>query len=93
MQELHDKATRGIALSADEQARLEAWYAEQDAAEHALLFGGQSPSKVAELQTQVDLVLAQISVTAERIQQIAAQNEALKSEIVQLQQRLTSQAA
>jgi peptidoglycan hydrolase CwlO-like protein len=93
MQELHDKATRGIALSANEQARLEAWYAEQDATEQALLFRGQSPSKVAELQTQVDSVLAQISVTAERIQQIAAQNEALKSEIAQLQQRLTSQAA
>jgi outer membrane murein-binding lipoprotein Lpp len=93
MQELHDKGTRGIALSADEQARLEAWYAEQYAAEQALLLGGQLPSKVDELQTQVDLVLAQISVTAERIQQIAAQNEALKSEVAQLQQRLTSQAA
>jgi peptidoglycan hydrolase CwlO-like protein len=93
MQELHDKATRGIALSAEEQTRLEAWYAEQDAAEQALLSRDQSPAKVAELQTQVDSVLVQISSTAERIQQIAAQNEALKSEIAQLQQRLTSQAA
>ena len=93
MQELHDKATRGIALSAEEQARLEAWYTEQDAVEQSLLSGGQSSSKVAELQTQVDSVLTQISATAERIQQIAAQNEALKSEIAQLQQRLTSQAA
>ena len=93
MQELHDKATRGIALSAEEQARLEAWYAEQDAAEQALLSKGQPLSNVAELQAQVDSVLTQISATAERIQQIASQNEALKSEIAQLQQRLTSQAA
>ena len=34
--QLHDKATRGVTLSAAEQERLDAWYADQDAAEQAL---------------------------------------------------------
>ena len=28
--QLHDKATRGIALSTADQAKLDAWYAQQD---------------------------------------------------------------
>lgn len=33
MRTLHDRATRGHALSAEEHAQLDAWYAAQDAAE------------------------------------------------------------
>lgn len=35
--QLHDKATRGNMLSAAEQAQLEAWYAQQDQEEKAIL--------------------------------------------------------
>jgi len=34
LQELHDRATRGLALTAAEQIQLDNWYAEQDEAEH-----------------------------------------------------------
>jgi len=33
VKQLHDKATRGASLTGEEQAQLEAWYAEQDQAE------------------------------------------------------------
>jgi hypothetical protein len=39
LQQLHDKATRGVPLTPDEQPRLEAWYARLDQAERALLAG------------------------------------------------------
>ena len=58
MQQLHDKATRGIALSASEQARLDAWYASQDQAEGEELASPQSMHTISALQAQVDRHLA-----------------------------------
>ena len=85
---LHDKATRGATLSAAERERLDAWYTAQDAAEQALL-GQDPPSQtVADLQSQIVAAAIQLKVAAQRVQELAAQNAALREEYAALQHRL-----
>jgi hypothetical protein len=86
--QLHDKASRGIVLSAEEQAQLEAWYAEQDQAESAVLGPTSSPQRRAALHTQVETALAQLRTVTQRIQDLMAQNEAMRREISVLQRQL-----
>ncbi|MBM4043944.1 MAG: hypothetical protein FJ279_02420 [Planctomycetes bacterium] len=94
--ELHDRTTRGQALSPEEQRQLEAWYAVQDRGEMARV-GLPSSKPAASLQAQVDGVLKQLAATTQRIQELAAENEALRREIAavrhQLAQRATLQPA
>ena len=60
-QQLHDAATRGEPLSADERAALEQWYARQDEREEALLAGAAAaPDDAAALRAGVDAALAQL---------------------------------
>ena len=86
--QLHDKATRGIPLSADEQAELDAWYAEQDRAENHLLGVTGAPESPADLQAQVEDALNQLLKTTQKIQELTAQNEAVRREITELQRHL-----
>ncbi len=91
--QLHDKATRGVALSAAERERLDAWYAAQDAAEQALL-GQDAPSlTVAVLHSQIAAAVAQLQVAARRVNELAAQNAALQEENAALHHRLAQRAA
>jgi hypothetical protein len=92
-QQLHDKATRGVALSAEEQAQLEQWYARQDQAEEATLSKAPLPQANASLQTQVDGAVAQLLTVTQRIQTLAAENDALRREVVALRQQLTEKLA
>lgn len=46
-QQLHDKATRGLELTAQEQAELDAWYAAQDTAEQRLLGASTATASLA----------------------------------------------
>ena len=86
--QLHDKATRGLALSAEEQAQLEAWYAEQDQQEHAVLGPTGSSQRLATLHTQVETALAQLLTVTQRIQELTVHNETLRREIAVLQRQL-----
>ncbi len=86
--QLHDKATRGLALSAEEQAQLEAWYAEQDQQEHAVLGPTGSSQRLATLHTQVEAALAQLLTVTHRIQELTIHNETLRREIAVLQRQL-----
>jgi hypothetical protein len=85
--QLHDKATRGLALSAEEQAQLEAWYAEQDQQEHAVLGPTGSSQRLATLHTQVETALAQLLTVTHRIQELTIHNETLRREIAVLQRQ------
>jgi hypothetical protein len=87
-QQLHDKATRGIALSAEEQRRLKAWYAEQDQEESVLLGATSSPRRLTTLHTHIEAALAQLQTVTQRIQELTAQNEAVRCEIAVLQRQL-----
>lgn len=86
--QLHDKVTRGIALSAAEQAQLEVWYAQQDQEEGALLTQARPPQTLVALQTQVDTAVSQLLVVTQRIQELVAQNDVLRRDVATLQQQL-----
>jgi len=86
--QLHDKVTRGLTLSAEEQAQLEAWYTEQDQQECAVLGPMGSSQRLATLHTQVETALAQLLTVTQRIQELTVHNETLRREIAVLQCQL-----
>lgn len=86
--QLHDRATRGGTLSAEEQRQLENWYASQDAAESEALGLAAGEKTLATLQAQVDAALAQLMTVAKRTQEIASENETLRREITALRHQL-----
>lgn len=88
VKQLHDSATRGAALSADKQAELDAWYAEHDRAESERLGLTDVPQLPVDLRAQVDEALNQLLKTAQAVQELTAQNDALRREIGELQRRL-----
>ena len=88
--QLHDRATRGETLSAQERAALETWYTTQDRAEMNEL-DLTAPETVAILQAQVDSVLEQLETAARRIQELAQENDRLRVEIATLHRRLAQQ--
>jgi hypothetical protein len=91
--ELHDRATRGLALSAAERAALDAWYAQQDAEESATLAGSQLPQNLAMLRSQVDKAMSELLVVVHSIQAQAAENERIRREVAELQGQLAAKMA
>ena len=89
VRQLHDKATRGIALSTIEQAQLDAWYAQQDQEESAFLRQTSPPGTLVALQTQVDTAVAQLLAVTQRLQELAIHNDTLRHDIAVLQEQLT----
>jgi len=86
--QLHDKATRGIPLSANEQVELDAWYAEHDRIESHLLGSTGASQPPADLQVRVERALNQLLKTTQYIQKLTAQNNAIRREIAELQRHL-----
>ena len=80
--QLHDKATRGGALSSDEQAQLDVWYTWLDAMENTVLEPTSSPQTLVALRTQVEIAIAQLMTAAQRVQELIGQNDALRCNIV-----------
>lgn len=87
VRELHDRATRGMSLTSEEQQSLIDWYARQDRAENALL-REQVPQPITALRIQLDAAVAELRAAAERIQTLTADNEARRREIDGLQAQL-----
>lgn len=86
--QLHDRATRGESLSAEEQTQLENWYAREDSAESKALGLTATEKTLATLQTQIDTALAQLMTVVQRIQEVASENESLRREIAALRRQL-----
>jgi len=89
--QLHDKSTRGKSLSSEEQSLLEQWYAFQDDAETQTLAKSSDESRITILQTQVNTAFIQLMTVTKRIQEMMAENETLKGEIIQLHNQLVQQ--
>jgi len=85
---LRDKATRGITLSAEEQAQLQSWYDEQDAQEAAMYAAVPEVTGVDRLQAQIDATLTQLMSMTHRIQEVMLENKALRQEIEGLRRQL-----
>jgi hypothetical protein len=66
--QLHDKATRGLPLSTDEQAMLLQWYAQVDKEEGKHLATAARPPDLAALRQQVQANLAEIIAVSQKIQ-------------------------
>src|SRR5438105_3785252 len=92
-QRLHDRATRGEALTAEEQEQLRHWYAEQDREEMARLSAAPVPSGFADLQLRVQQATAQVVAQARRIEALTAENAQLRQEIASLQRLLSAKLA
>lgn len=89
VKQLHDQATRGTTLSPSEQTQLDAWYAQQDHEEDALLTQVSPPQTLVALQIQVDTAVAQLLTVTQRLQELANHNDTLRRDITALQQQLT----
>ncbi len=88
--QLHDRETIGELLTIQEKAQLEAWYAQKDAAETAMLNVSQVPlPNLVVLQEQVDITISQLTAGIQRLQQITQENKSLREEIAKLKQQFT----
>jgi len=84
---LHDRATRGIVLSAKENVILEAWYAQQDAEEDTMLTAN-APLSSSIMEEKIDMALVQIQTVTQQIQTLTIENTKLKREVALLSRRL-----
>lgn len=87
-QALHDKATRGEQLTPEEQRDLEQWYAQQDKIEADVLNIPALDAVDTNLHGQVHATLDQILIVTRQIQELSIENDAIRREIAELQQRL-----
>jgi hypothetical protein len=92
-QQLHDKATRGLELTEQEQAELDAWYTAEDAAEQQLFGASAATPPLAAIQAQVAGAVAQLQVATQRVEELMHSNATLRDEIATLQQRLAQRPA
>src|SRR4051812_35671038 len=92
LRQLHDQATRGVALPAHEQADLDAWYAEQDREESGRLAGTRAPRSPSTLQSQVEAAVAELRPVAEPIEELTAENNSLRQEIAGLRELLAKRS-
>jgi hypothetical protein len=92
-QELHDRVTRGITLSVEEQTQLAAWYAQQDEIESQLLGDLAGVQTRDLLQVQIKAALAQLALVTQRIQDLTVENEELRREVASLKNQLAERLA
>lgn len=85
---LHLRKSLGESLTAEDESRLTAWYAEQDQAEAAVLGLAPESSELDAIKRQVDTILGRIVTTSQTIQSLAAENETLRRENTTLRRQL-----
>lgn len=90
---LHDRFTRGEALTSEERIALENWYAEQDRAEAGQLRIDSTSTDTAALRAQVDAALVRLNTVSGEIQQLAEGNETLRREIAALRRQLAQESS
>jgi hypothetical protein len=88
--QLHDRETTGEPLTIQEKEQLEAWYAQQDAAEMIMLEAAQiSLPNLVFMQDRIDAAISQLGVGVQRLEQITHENKSLCEEIEGIKQQLT----
>jgi hypothetical protein len=86
--QLHDRATRGETLSADEQALLANWYTSQDQAESIALARTSETLNLDAVRAQIEVALAQLAATSQRMQELSAENSILRREVAELRREV-----
>jgi len=93
--ELHTRAARGLPLTVEEQAELDAWYRRNDDDE-ARMLAASAPQSTLELETlrrEVDAALSRLTTAAEQVQTLSHENETLRRELAELRERLRQTTA
>jgi hypothetical protein len=86
--QLHDRATRGQSLTAEERKFLDEWYRRLDEEEAQQLAKTATAPNQRATHAEIDKLLAQLVLSAQRMQAVAAENEKLRQEIEDLHRRL-----
>jgi hypothetical protein len=87
-QQLHDRATRGGTLTAEEQAALAEWYRRQDEEEGRQLRHARPSADLDALRREYHRLLGELVATTQQIQAEAAENERLRSRVAELEKQL-----
>jgi hypothetical protein len=88
--QLHNRETMGELLTTQEKAQLEAWYAQKDAVEMAMLKATQVPlPSLVMLQDQADATIKQLTDGVQRLHKITQENQSLREEIAEIKQQFT----
>ncbi len=82
-QQLHDRATRGEPLSAEERAILDAWYARQDAEEAEQLAIGWLEQETS-LRERMKDVLTRMTLLTQKMQEAIVESKQLQEELAAL---------
>ena len=85
---LHDRATRDLLLTEDEQSQLADWYAAQDRVDGIAMPDDGDADSLSLLRAEVSSGVRQLVAAAQRIQELTEQNDTLRREIAVLEQRL-----
>jgi hypothetical protein len=88
-QQLHDRATRGQPLSADERSQLSEWYVQKEGEEAEMLGAARPAHDLSALRAQVNAAVAKLNHVSLRLQAVEAENDGLRREIAALQQKLS----
>jgi hypothetical protein len=91
--QLHDRASRGGSLSANERQQLEEWLLAQDHAESNLLSSKGDAPTLADLRSQIDAALEKVAVVTGNIRQLSEGNDVLRNEVGTLRNRLADHSA
>ncbi|HTU89899.1 MAG TPA: hypothetical protein VMF69_07375 [Gemmataceae bacterium] len=86
--QLHDRATRGKPLSAEERELLAEWYRRLDEEEARLFAKADTTPTQSATRTEVDNLLTQLALSAQHMLTVAAENEKLRQEIEDLHRQL-----
>src|SRR5437016_4066163 len=77
--QLHDRRSRGLPLTAEEQELLQAWYEAEDRAELAVLQHEMAISPLDGLRSRLFERLTEMSDVTHRIRETATRNEQLRA--------------
>ena len=86
--QLHDRSTRGKALTSVAHRSLEKWYDQQDNKDSRLLHRDDDLRIENILHKQIDPILIRISTAAEQIHKLTDENRVLRENIAKLQRQL-----
>jgi hypothetical protein len=91
--QLHDRATRGQPLTAEERDLLAEWYRRLDEEEARQFVEAPAAPTQSATRAEIDKLLAQLAASTERMRVVAAENEKLHREIEDLHRQLAQQRA
>lgn len=86
--QLHDRATRGQQITVEERNLLAEWYRRLDEEEARQFAEAASASTASVARAEIDKLLAQLVLSAQRLQVVAAENTKLRQEIEDLRRQL-----